>query len=281
MTVSQSALLLVFSDMDGSLLDHDDYSYEPARPWLAELAQRQIPLIPATSKTRVEVEVLREQLGIQHPFIVENGAAVFVPRGYFPSQPPATIELGSYWVYEAGRPREHWLRVLEGLWPVFPDEFDYFFRAGTAGIAAMTGLSLNEAAQANQREYSEPVEWLGTPARREEFVKALRERGAFVLQGGRFLTLTGDCDKGRALSWLRDIYRQAHPGRVCHELAIGDSGNDCAMLEVAETALLVRSPVHDFPALTRQEGVLRSTGYGPAGWAEGVELWLQQHGSFQ
>ena len=274
MTDGEGALLLVFSDMDGSLLDHNDYNYRDALPQLRALEQLAIPVIPATSKTRVEVEQLRDQLGNQHPFIVENGAAVFIPRGYFAAQPAATVQRGSYWVYEAGTRRQHWLAVLEELLALFPDEFDYFFRAGDAGIAAMTGLPRAGAAQANQREYSEPVQWLGSAARREEFIAALREQGGSVLQGGRFLTLSGDCDKGRALAWLRDVYQQERGATICHDLAIGDSANDCAMLEAAETALLVRSPVHDFPTLARSDGVIYSTGYGPAGWAEGVAHWL-------
>jgi predicted mannosyl-3-phosphoglycerate phosphatase (HAD superfamily) len=97
-----------------------------------------------------------------------------------------------------------------------------------------------------------------------------------VLQGGRFLTVAGDSDKGRALAWLRAASLQARGAGACRDLAIGDSGNDCAMLEAAETALLVRSPVHDFPVLKRRAGIIRSGEYGPAGWAEGVAQWLRQ-----
>jgi hypothetical protein len=46
------------------------------------------------------------------------------------------------------------------------------------------------------------------------------------------------------------------------------------MLEAAQTALVVRSPAHGFPPLARSEGVIYSTGFGPAGWAEGVARWL-------
>ena len=62
------------------------------------------------------------------------------------------------------------------------------------------------------------------------------------------------------------------------DLAIGDSENDCPMLEAAETALLIRSPVHDFPTLAKVDGVLHSQRYGPAGWAQGVLQWLQSNG---
>ena len=275
---TESASLLVFTDLDGSLLDHHSYSYQDALPQLHALARADIPVIPASSKTRVEIERLREELGNNHPFIVENGAAVFIPAGYVPTQPPGTVERDGYWVRELVPDRSHWLTLLRDLYGEFAEEFDYFHRAGAAGIARMTGLSEERAREANAREYSEPVQWLGSDSRREEFVDRLRSAGATTLQGGRFLSVSGDCDKGRALAWLREVYRAQYPGRVWHDIAIGDSRNDCAMLEAAETALVVRSTVHDYPPLERQEGVIFSRGLGPAGWAEGVARWLHGFG---
>ena len=276
MNDASESLCLVFTDLDGSLLDHHNYSYRDALPQLDALERLGIPVIPATSKTRSEIGQLREELGNRHPFITENGAAVLVPVGYFAEQPAGTLERDGFWIMEFSPPRSHWLDLLGEINSSFPGEFDYFYQAGTAGISRMTGLPADKAEQANQREYSEPVLWLGSEQRKLEFTAALRARGASVQQGGRFLAVAGDCDKGRALAWLRGAYLQATPGRPCHELAVGDSGNDCAMLEVAETALLVRSPAHDFPALKRTDGVIYSREFGPAGWAEGVSHWLLQ-----
>ncbi len=42
---------LVFTDLDGTLLNHDDYSWEAARPALEELQRQSIPLILVSSKT--------------------------------------------------------------------------------------------------------------------------------------------------------------------------------------------------------------------------------------
>ena len=140
----------------------------------------------------------------------------------------------------------------------------------------MTNLSRERAELANTREYSEPVKWFGDQQRQEIFIQRLQAAGAGVLQGGRFLSVCGDCDKGKALQWLRDVYVSARPEAVCHTLAIGDSRNDCAMLEAADCALVIRSTVHDFPVLRRTHGVSYSEGYGPAGWAQGVASWLHQ-----
>ena len=143
---------LVFSDLDGTLLDHDTYSFEPARTLLGQLERAGIPVIPTTSKTRAELMSLRQQLSNAHPFIAENGAAVYLPQGYFPDCPAGAVQRGGFWVYEISAGRGHYLDLLEQLAEEFPGEFDHFARAGVKGIAAMTGLSEEQAALANERE---------------------------------------------------------------------------------------------------------------------------------
>jgi mannosyl-3-phosphoglycerate phosphatase len=271
-----SEALLVFTDLDGSLLDHHSYSYAAAVPALEQLARRSIPVVPVSSKTRSEIAHLRQSLGNEHPYIVENGAAVLIPVNYFAQQPAGTVVRDECWVKEFSAPRSRWLELLESLQQTYPGEFTSFFRAGVEGITSMTGLSPAAAELANNRQYSEPVQWLGDEQRKARFVAELESSGAHALQGGRFLTVAGSCDKGRALAWLRAAYQQALDVEKVRDLAIGDSGNDVAMLEAAETALVIRSPASEFPKLNRTQGVIYSRSFGPEGWAEGVEQWLTQ-----
>jgi mannosyl-3-phosphoglycerate phosphatase len=275
-TATRRAMMVV-SDLDGSLLDHYSYSFEHALEEVQQLERAGIPLVLASSKTREEILQLRLELHNHHPFIVENGAAVFVPVRYFPNQPDQTVRRGDYWVYEMTLSREHWLEQIAELEHQFPGDFDSFSSAGVDGIMAMTGLSEAQASAANQREYSEPVRWLGQPDAEHLFIKRLEAADASVQRGGRFLSVSGACDKGQALIWLRTCYQEANLTGAIEDLAIGDSANDCAMLEAATTALLVRSPVHDFPSLTKTQGVMRSSNFGPAGWAEGVAQWLRDN----
>jgi len=52
---SPAPAMVVFTDLDGTLLRHEDYSWLPAGPALAELRRRRIPLVIASSKTRAEI----------------------------------------------------------------------------------------------------------------------------------------------------------------------------------------------------------------------------------
>ena len=71
---------IVFTDLDGSLLDHHSYSHAGAAPVLARIREEGIPLIIVTSKTRAEVVEIQREFGNADPFIVENGGAAYFPR---------------------------------------------------------------------------------------------------------------------------------------------------------------------------------------------------------
>jgi mannosyl-3-phosphoglycerate phosphatase len=78
--------VIIFTDLDGTLLDYDTYSFEKALPALQLLRERDIPLIISSSKTAKEVVFYREQLENDHPFISENGGGIFIPKDYFKSE---------------------------------------------------------------------------------------------------------------------------------------------------------------------------------------------------
>lgn len=269
------ALHLVFTDLDGSLLDHDSYSFDPARPALRRLEALSIPLILVSSKTRSEILGLRAELGNHHPFIAENGAAVYIPEGYFPTQPPQCTLSDGFWVRGFSPPLSHWTGILAELKQRFPGSFRDFSSVGAETVAGMTGLPLAQAILACQREFSEPLQWCGSDHDLEECIAALEAAGARVQKGGRFYTVAGRCDKGAALRWLRDRYLLATPADAVYDLAIGDGDNDVPMLEAAHAALLIPAPERPLPTLDRRERVLCGEGYGPHAWAWGVNEWLR------
>lgn len=273
--LSNTPLYLVVSDLDGSLLDHHTYRYDAARPALDLLEQRRIPLVLASSKTRAEMLALRSEMGNQHPFIVENGAAVLIPTGYFQRPPAEAIERDGFWVRELAPPRAHWLPILDELRGTMPGAFQDFASAGVEALVEMTGLSAPAAALARQREYTEPVQWRGSDAERAAFFERLRAAGATVWRGGRFYSVGGDSDKGAALKWLRRQYALAAGAAAVYDLAVGDGPNDVPMLEAAHHALLIPTPERELPQLARETNLIVGRGRGPRAWAWGVGEWLR------
>lgn len=272
--------VLVFTDLDGTLLDHHTYSFAPALPMLQKLHTANIPVIPNTSKTFAELIELRKLIGLDGPFITENGAAVYIPIYYFKTQPADTTYQNGYWVKVFTKPREHWLSLIEKIKDRFEGKFNHFFNMSNQEIIDATGLSVKQARLAASRQYGEPILWLGSDAEKTEFMLAISELGALPLQGGRFLHLSGQCDKGQALVWLTQQFQIERAIEHCTTIALGDGQNDVAMLESADIAVRVSSPVNAPPTLNKQTDVYTSQAHGPNGWAECLEQIIFNHSQF-
>lgn len=259
---------LIFTDLDGTLLDHYTYQTRAADETIVQLKSKNIPIIPNTSKTRDELLLFREKLALNTPFIIENGAAVYIPVKYFKKQPHDTELQDGFWVKSFCQKQDYWLSLLNSEAKKFSAYFRGFSQMSVDQLANLTGLSPTDASLAKRRQYGEPVEWLGDQQSKMNFIKHMQLLGANVLEGGRFLHIGGNCDKGKAQSWLALQYKINQTEGVFTTIALGDSHNDTAMLEAADIAVLVRSPVHTFPILQRKTGLYLSGEYGPAGWAE-------------
>ena len=250
-----NAKTLIFTDMDGTLLDHNTYSFAAAEPTLKKLEGANIPVIPTTSKTFVELLALHQTLSLNGPFIVENGAAAYIPHGFFKKKPAGTVWQDGFWCKSFTSSKMYWLKLLEKVKPDFED------------ICEATGLDAADATRAAQRQFGEPVLWKGSDERKEAFIKSVTERGAYPLEGGRFIHISGDCNKGAALEWFVNEYRRQSNEDVS-SIALGDGKNDIAMLEAANIAVRIASPSHPPPPLQKEENVYTSTLHGPEGWTE-------------
>ena len=257
---------LIFTDMDATLLDHHTYCFTAAKPTLAKLANQDIPVIPTTSKTYAEMQPLRERIGLNGAFIVENGAAVYIPKHFFPNQPSKTVDINGFWCKQFIADKQHWIDLLEQVGEDFYGKYKQFSKMSVKEIQSCTGLDAESATLASDRQFGEPVLWLGDEDEKEAFIKALKDKGVSPLEGGRFIHVSGDSDKGRALQWLADEYKNQFKTEV-KTVALGDGKNDIAMLEAADISVRILSPANP-PPTVKKESVYTSTLTGPEGWSE-------------
>lgn len=262
--------IIIFSDLDGTLMDHYTYESTEALPTIKRLNQANVPVVLTTSKTIDEVKVIQKELNINAPIIVENGAAIFIPKSVFEVQPPETTSVDEYWVKSFCLPRQHWLDIISTAPEVFSSLYKGFSSLNIKELASITGLTEPKAELAKNRQYGEPIHWLGDESSKSDFIKFLESKGATVLHGGRFFHVSGKSDKGRALNWLTQYYKGVFQYNDITTIALGDGKNDIAMLEAAKYAVQVRSPVHDFPQLSKHINVIQTKLYGPAGWTEAL-----------
>ena len=272
-----SPFLVIFSDLDGTLLDEQTYSWEEAEQGLNECRRRGVPIVLVTSKTRAELEVISVQLGLDDPYITENGGGVFFPKTKFPTPPPGAESVDSLWRWSLGVSHGTLKSALReiatevrcniiGLSDMRPEE-----------IASLTGLDIEQARRAAKREFDEPF-LISDADKGQEFrvIKAAEERGLRVSKGGRFFHLHGNSDKGTATKKLITWYRNM--GHDVLSLGIGDSENDFPMLQAVDRAVFVGDP-RKLGNMGVQLSTLKiTTEKGPKGWNEGVMNFLQAQG---
>ena len=250
--------LLVFTDLDGSLLDHDSYSIDAALPAIHELQQRDFPLVMNSSKTATEIESLQVELGLTTPYICENGASLRqLSSAIFKN---TEIEFGSYlscWLQEL-----HLLRDTEGY------QFEGFSDWSEQQVSDLTGLEINAASRAKCREFSEPILWRDSASKRRLFEQQLIGLNLRLMEGGRFFSVQGYHDKSNAMIWLQEQYSKT--GDVI-SVALGDSPNDGAMLNAAEVAIIIKSPKSERITLHSPLREIRTTQSGSAGWCEAMK----------
>jgi mannosyl-3-phosphoglycerate phosphatase len=263
--------LVVFTDLDGTLLDHETYSYSSAQEALDLLERKQIPLILCSSKTRAEIELIQLDLRLRHPFISENGGAVFIPKGYFPFTPEGTRNIEGYEVLESGAPYWQLVGTLHRISAELGIRVVGFSDMSVEEVAQDCKLSPIEARLAKLREYDEPFRILGSgPAARSRLLDALHAAGLRCTRGGRYYHVTGVTDKGLAIRKLRSLYAQTW-GNVL-TVGLGDSANDLPLLQVVEIPIIVRNPAAGAATrLSRKVPTARLTpAPGPRGWNEAI-----------
>jgi mannosyl-3-phosphoglycerate phosphatase len=256
---------IVITDMDGTLLDHA-YSFEGARPAIDLLMGKGVPVVLCSSKTRPEIELYRERLGFKDPFIVENGAAIFIPKGYFSFSTGGEVRDG-YEVVVIGKRYDEIRTIFIKVKKDTGIKADGFGDMSVKEIAVLAGLPLSEADLAKQREFDEPFIFGEDEKRIETFLNSIDEEGLRWTRG-RFYHILGDNDKGRAVRILKGFYEKSF-GRVT-TIALGDSLNDLPLLREADFPVLVRKKDGSYESGMDVPGLIMADGIGPEGWRDSI-----------
>ncbi|MBW2091272.1 MAG: HAD-IIB family hydrolase [Deltaproteobacteria bacterium] len=253
--------LVIFTDLDGTLLDHHTYSYEAARPALNRIKETHTPLIMVSSKTRVEIEALQKELGKSDPFITENGGAIYIPNGYDLALPPGTVKDKKCHIIVLGLTAKEIASKYKQLARRFPVRA--LSQMSAAEAAELTGLTLERAKAAQAREYSEAFILTDQEISEEALTAAARDQGLQLTRGGRFYHLLAGNDKGRAVRILSDLYRRRQTDLIT--VGLGDSFNDVPLLAAVDRPYLVARPDGSYTPL-ELPALIRVPLPGPAGF---------------
>ena len=266
---------IVFTDLDGTLLNHSNYSYSNATTALAELSRRKIPVIFNTSKTLEESVTLAETMALHHPVIIEHGGAIVIPPYYSFGVSDTRhlnwqdghrlLTLGAS-LAQIHKQIDEASRSLE-----CGDDYEMFSSMALQRIQELTGLSRSEAQLAKRRRFSEPLHWVASSENLSRFQHFINVKGLEITQGGRFHHVIGKSNKRTAMEHLAGMYNfGANNSTKPFIIALGDSENDLEMLSGADIAVVVKNNARHTLAFEHDHAI-RTNEEGPAGWREAIE----------
>ena len=266
--------VLIFSDLDGTLLDYHSYSFAAAKPALDLVRNLNIPLILVSSKTREELIYYQDLIGLMPaPFVVENGSAVFAPPGLLDGPETRQDAQGSDYLI-LGKIYAELKRSLEEISQKHHYNILGFHNTSLAEIQQKTKLDKVSAQRAMNREFSIPLFF---DKRAERILSREMENYQFrILYGGRFMHLLGRTDKGKAVRIIMESYKKKYPGSVISSIALGDSLNDEAMLRAADYPVLVKKHDGSYEQRIKINNLIYGPDIGPAGWNQSVLNFLAQ-----
>lgn len=258
--------LLIYSDLDGTLLDIHTYSWQPALSWLETLQDNQIPVILCSSKTAAEMLEIQSDLGLDGlPFIAENGAVIQLDVRW--DDHPDSPRLIN------GVPHADIVTLINTLRDREGYKFTTFDDVDEHVIAEWTGLSRERAALARLHEASVTLIWRDSDEQMAAFEAALEQLGLKFVQGARFWhILDARGGKDQAINWLTQQYHQRE-GTLPTTLGLGDGPNDAPLLDNVDYAVVVKGINRQGVQLKNDapQRVYHTQQPGPAGWREGLD----------
>ncbi|MGA1845603.1 HAD-IIB family hydrolase [Deferribacter abyssi] len=255
--------IIIFTDLDGTLLDHNTYSYEAAKEAIAIIKKINVPLIFTTSKTRAEVLKLQEDMGIYQPFIVENGGGIIFREKDIDENIKRIAErLGNgYYALILGEKREDLIKFGQNLKKKC--KLKLFSEMEDDELIRIMGLPYEKLLLSKMRDFSEPF-ILMDECVVEVLLREVEKSKFKILKGGRFYHLVGKYqDKGNAVEKVKKFYMKKYKNIVT--IGIGDSSNDIDLLEKVDYPVLVKRWDGEHVEC-RIKNVIKSELVGPKGF---------------
>ncbi len=255
--------MIILTDLDGTLLDRDTYSYSDAVDALHLVKENNVPLVFCSSKTRAEQEIYQREIGIHDPFIVEDGGGIFIEETYFTFPYTFHKTYNGYRVIELGRPYKEIRKIILQVAAETGLNLRGYADLTAQEVADLTGLDIQTAALAMDRAYQEKLVGEFGDEAIDVLSGALEKHGLVLTHGGRFYGVSGHPGKGRAVRELASLY-QRQRGNI-YTVGIGDSNNDLDLLKAVDMPVLVKKKDGTWEDMELPD-IRRVDGIGPAGW---------------
>ena len=255
--------ILIFTDLDGSLLNHNNFKFNTIKPFILKCLRNNIRIIPNTSKTKNEVESFSEQLGVDIPYIVENGSAIHnldLVCSHFGKNNKSLI---------LSRTADEIFEIFNNKVPLSLRNQCLFLKDMNASKQSkVLGLNGEKLTSALNRLYSIPLIFNGPIEIKNELISIFNDLDIKLHEGGRVINICDNCSKGDAMKIM--LKKMEGVKKKYHSIVIGDSPNDMSMLALSNQPCVVPLPDHENLKNFKIKKVIRANQVAPDGWKEVV-----------
>lgn len=261
--------LVIFSDIDGTFLDHETFDEGNNFDILDTLIRCNHHFIFNSSKTFYEIKKLQEKHNTTFPFICETGGGIYHKDMDLDS---FNQKRGGYNImFESRRVDTFYNSVMREIDDGFRQDLEIFNDINETRKRRLTGLSGENLSLASKRDFSILIKWKSDEKRFKLFKSALSTHGLTIVRGSRFCHICGHHNKGKALLHFLANLSSSRASTNFITVGIGDSDNDVDMLLNVDFPCVVRSPSN--VGLAKKIGnrnLVQSKNHAPEGWEECV-----------
>ena len=258
--------VLIFTDLDGSLLDRDTFKFDKISKYIKDLISKGIFIIPNSSKTKVEIEKFNNDLDEDLPFVVENGASIY-NLNLINTSFPEKISLS---------------REINEIIEIFDNKISSKYKSKCKFIkdlksdkqSEIFGLPKDKVKLAINREYTIPLIFDGSKIQKTDLFKSVNNIGLSLQEGGRVINLCDKISKSKAMKNVVKIFKKISKEKLI-TIGVGDNFNDLDMLKNSDIPCLVFNDKFTMEKINIDNCIV-SKKPAPEGWEEVVKLALDK-----
>lgn len=263
--------LIIFTGIDEVFAAADNAEVEAIAKVVQDLQQRNIPLIPVTSKTRSEAADWLQRFNLISPLIVERGSGIFIPQSdqRFATGETSTIE--QYHLYQLGCSYTEARAALKAVQEEITKILRGFGDMDEEQIQSLIGGSKEAARKAKAREFSE---YFLTPSRLEieQLQEVAAEYGFKILPGDDLsLILGAAAGEAKAIDWLTKNFlaNDQDQDEAILTIGLGSTQQDLTLLETVTIPIII-PPSPRVPVCFRDKNWQIAHSTGVDGWVESI-----------
>ena len=257
--------ILIFTDLDGSLLHRDTFKFDEIKDYLKILLSQGIFIIPNTSKTEKEILEFNNEFGSDLPYISENGAAIN-GLNLLNSNLPKELILS--------REKDNLIKIFENSMPVnLQNKCKWLSEMDKKKQSLIFGLGDEKLKMALDRKYTIPFLFEGNKSEKNELFRILKSEGLAAQEGGRVINLTDKVNKAKALNVFVRFFKKNN--KNVKTIAVGDNYNDLDMLKTSDFPCLVfndKFTLDEIPI----NNITITNKPSPEGWADVIKKALDK-----